>query len=45
MRVMRTICLCAVVLLGWQWLYVAGAATVALTVWRAGVRRFSAFGG
>jgi ABC-2 type transport system permease protein len=35
----------AVVLLGWQWLYVAGAATVALTVWRAGVRRFSAFGG
>jgi ABC-2 type transport system permease protein len=35
----------AVALLGWQWLYVAGAATAALTLWRAGVRRFSAFGG
>ena len=35
----------AVALLGWQWLYVASAATVALTAWRAGVRRFSAFGG
>jgi ABC-2 type transport system permease protein len=32
-------------LLAFQWLYVAAAATVALGVWRAGVRRFSAYGG
>jgi ABC-2 type transport system permease protein len=32
-------------LLAWQWVYVAGAATAALAVWRAGVRRFSAYGG
>jgi len=32
-------------LLAWQWLYVAGAATGALALWRAGVRRFSAYGG
>ena len=32
-------------LLGVAVAYVASAATVALTVWRAGVRRFSAFGG
>ena len=28
-----------------QWLYVAGAAAVALLVHRAGVRRYAAFGG
>lgn len=32
-------------LLAWQWLYIAAAAAAALTVWRAGVRRFSAYGG
>jgi ABC-2 type transport system permease protein len=31
--------------LGAQWLYVAVTGVVALRVWRAGVRRFSAFGG
>ena len=35
----------AIALLGWQWLYVAAAAAASLAVWRAGVRRFSAFGG
>jgi ABC-2 type transport system permease protein len=32
-------------LLLWQWVYVAAAATAALWIWRAGVRRFAAFGG
>ena len=32
-------------LLAWQWLYIAAAALAARAVWRAGVRRFSAYGG
>jgi ABC-2 type transport system permease protein len=31
--------------LGVQWLYVVSHATAALIVWRAGMRRFVAFGG
>jgi ABC-2 type transport system permease protein len=34
----------ALVLLGWQWVYVGAMLAVALGLWRAGIRRFEAYG-